>query len=65
VTLKLIGRLSKALRIAIGHLSSKISQARQRSTIWLDEGATCIRVRKKKVVVRWMNYIVVVGKNLS
>ena len=64
MTLALIGRLSKASRIAVGHLSSKISQARRRSAIGSDAGPACVRARrKKKVVVKWMNFMVVVGKN--
>jgi hypothetical protein len=64
VTLALIGRLSKALRMAVGHLSRRISQARRRSAIGLDAGPVCVRARrKKKVVVKWMNFMVVVGKN--
>jgi membrane protein required for beta-lactamase induction len=69
VTLALIGRFSKALRTlrkAVGHLSSKILQMRRRSTTGLDVGAACVRARrKKKAVVRWMNCMAVVGKNLS
>ena len=66
MTLALTGRLSKASRIAVGHLSGKISQARRRSAIGSDAGAACVRARRKKnVVVRWMNCMVVVGKNLS
>jgi hypothetical protein len=50
----------------VGHLSSKISQTRRRSAVGSDAGAACVRARrKKKAVVRWMNCIVVVGKNLS
>jgi hypothetical protein len=66
VTILLIGMLSKALRMAVGQLFSKISQTktRLRSTARLRAGAACVRVRRKKeVVVKWMNFIVVVGKN--
>ena len=69
MTLALTRRFSKAsrtLRKAIGHLSGKISQTRRRSAAGLDAGAACVRARrKKKVVVRWINCIIVVGKNLS
>jgi len=66
VTILLIGRLSKILRIAVGQLSSKISQmkTRSRSTLRLGAGAACVRARRKKeVVIRWINFIVLVGKN--
>ena len=64
VALALIGRFSKASRRAVGHWSGKISQARRRSAIGLDVGPAWVRARrKKKVVVKWMNFMVVVGKN--
>jgi hypothetical protein len=69
VTLALTGRfskVSKTSRKAVGHLSGKISQTRQRFAAGSDAGATCVRARsKKKAVVKWMNCMVVVRKNLS
>lgn len=68
VRILLTGRLSKALRMAVGQLSSKISQmkTRSRSTSRLGAGAACVRARRKKeVVIRWTNFIVVVGKKLE
>jgi hypothetical protein len=53
VTISLIGMLSKALRIAVGQLSSKISQTktRSRSIARPRAGAAYVRVRRKKEMV--------------
>jgi hypothetical protein len=66
VTISLIGRLSKISRMAVGQLSGKISQmkTRSRSTSRPGAGAACVRARRKKeVVIRWINFIMLVGKN--
>lgn len=64
VTLAFWGRSSKALRMAVGHWFDKISQASLRSVTGPEVGVVCVRARRKKeVVVRWMNFMVVVGKN--
>jgi hypothetical protein len=66
LTKVLVGRLSKASRMAVGHWSSNTSQRRRRSATGSEVGAACVRaMRKEEMVARWINCIVVVGKNLS